>query len=63
MGQPTPSLGLCKVVGGGGHRALYTWQQVLVKGGLLIFTVSLNPSSWYLKLGNTEGISENQIIC
>lgn len=55
--------GCAKLWGGGGDRALYTWQQVLVKGGLLIFRVSRNPSSWSFKLGNADGISENQIIC
>lgn len=55
--------GCAKLWGGGGDGVLYTWQQVLVKGVLLIFRLSLILSSWPLKLGSTEGISENQIIC
>lgn len=62
-GQPTPITEAVQSCGVEEGTALYTWQQVLVKGGLLTFRVSLTLSSWSLKLGNTEGISENQIIC
>lgn len=58
-----PSLGLCRAVRlRRGQSISHLAADSLVKGGPLDFRVSLSHSSWCSKVGNTGGLSENEII-